>query len=128
MATRLQHIYPDELLIHPGETILEMIQDRNISQKELAIRTGFTEKHVSTVINGQKNISPEFAMKLEYALSVPASYWRNLQTNYDLEVVSFNEQHNISDEERMIAKELKPTVETLTKQELKVNNGAGFCL
>ncbi len=123
MATRLQHIFPDELLIHPGETILEMIQDRNISQKELAIRTGFTEKHISTVINGQKNISAEFAMRLEYALGVPASFWRNLQTNYDLEVVAFNEQHNISDEEKHIAKEVKQTVETLTNQEIKVNNG-----
>ena len=100
MATKLQHIFPDELLIHPGETILEMIEDRNISQKELAIRTGFTEKHISTVINGQKNISAEFAMKLEYALGIPASFWRNLQTNYDLEVVSFNEKHNISNEEK----------------------------
>ena len=123
MVTRLQHISLDELLIHPGETILEMIQDRNISQKELAIRTGFSEKHVSTVINGQKNISAEFAMKLEYALGVSASFWRNLQTNYDLEVVAFNEKHNITDEEKQIAKEVKQTVETLTNQEIKVNNG-----
>lgn len=123
MATKLQDISLDELLIHPGETILEMIQDRNISQKELAIRTGFTEKHVSTVINGQKNISAEFAMRLEYALGVPASFWRNLQTNYDLEVVSFNEKHNISDKEKQIAKEVKQTVEVLTNQKIKVNNG-----
>ena len=74
MATKLQHIFLDELLIHPGETILEMIQDRNISQKELAIRTGFTEKHNSTAINGQKNLSAEFAIKLEYALGIPASF------------------------------------------------------
>ena len=64
MVTKLPYISLDELLIHPGETILEIIQDRNISQKELAIRTGFSEKHVSTVINGQKNISAEFAMRL----------------------------------------------------------------
>lgn len=124
MATKLQHISLDELLIHPGETILEMIQDRNISQKELAIRTGFTEKHVSTVINGYKNISAEFAMKLQYALGVPASFWRNLQTNYDLEVVAFNEKYDITDEEKQIAKELKKTVETLTDLEIKLNNGA----
>lgn len=124
MVVRLQPTSPDEFLIHPGETILEMIQDRNISQKELAIRTGFTEKHISTVINGQKNISAEFAMKLEYALGVAASFWRNLQTNYDLEVVAFNEKHNISDEEKKIAKELKETVEMLTHQKLRVNNGA----
>lgn len=123
MATKLQHISPEELLIHPGETIQEVIQDRNITQKELAIRTGFTEKHISTVINGQKNISAEFAMKLEYALGIPASFWRNLQTNYDLEVVAFNEKHNISLEEKKIAKEVKDTVEILTNNKIKSNSG-----
>ena len=39
----------------------------------MAIRTDFSEKHVSTVINGQKSISPSFAKKLEYALKIPAS-------------------------------------------------------
>ncbi len=77
----------NELLIHPGETILEVINDREITQKELAIRTGFSEKHISTVINGKKSISEDLAKKLEYALDIPASFWRNLQTNYDLELV-----------------------------------------
>lgn len=124
MAIKQQHISPDVLLIHPGETIGEIIQDRNITQKELAIRTGFTEKHISTVINGQKNISADLAMKLEYALGIPASFWRNLQTNYDLEVVSFNEKHNISEEEKNIAKEVKKHVETLTGCEVKSSNGS----
>ena len=122
MVQKIQPIYLNELLIHPGETVLEMIQDRNISQKELAIRTGFSEKHISTVISGQKNISAEFAMKLEYALGVPASFWRNLQTNYDLEVVSFNEQHNISVEEQNIAKELKGPVETIMRTKIDTKN------
>lgn len=124
MAIKQQHISPDVLLIHPGETIGEIIQDRNISQKELAIRTGFTEKHISTVINGQKNISADLAMKLEYALGIPASFWRNLQTNYDLEVVSFNEMHNISEEEKNIAREVRKHVEIITKCPVRSNNGS----
>ena len=96
MGQKLQHTSP-EVLIHPGETILDVIQDRNITQKELAIKTGFAEKHISKVINGKNNISAEFAKRLEYALGIPASFWRNLQTNYDLEVVEFNEFHGITD-------------------------------
>lgn len=126
MVKRKQSISPDELLIHPGETILEVIQDRNITQKELAIRTGFTEKHISTVINGKKSISAEFAKKLEYALNIPASFWRNLQTNYDLEIVEFNEIHNITDEEKQIAKEIMPTVEALGNVNLKNKSNAVY--
>ena len=45
-----------EYIIHPGETLAEVIEDRNMTQRELAIRTGMTEKHISTVIHGQKGI------------------------------------------------------------------------
>ncbi|MGI6781435.1 MAG: HigA family addiction module antitoxin [Acholeplasmataceae bacterium] len=125
MVAKQQHTSPDVFLIHPGETIYEVIQDRNISQKELAIRTGYTEKHISTIINGQKNISAEFAKKLEYALNIPASFWRNLQTNYDLEVVEFNEKHSITEKESQIAKEIKQTVELITGKSFKSNQGIG---
>ena len=72
-----------DLIIHPGETLFEVIDDRNMTQKELAVRTGVTEKHVSTIINGTKPISVAYAKKLEYALGIEASFWINLQSNYD---------------------------------------------
>ena len=62
-----------EFIIHPGETIAEILEDRDMTQRELAVRTGVTEKHISTVINGQKNISAAFARKLEYALGIETS-------------------------------------------------------
>lgn len=113
MLNQLKNTYHNELIIHPGETILEMIQERNISQKELAIRTGYTEKHISTVINGTKGISSDFAKQLEYALAIDASFWRNLQTNYDLELIEYNEKHNISLEEIKISLDIKPVVKSL---------------
>ncbi len=64
-----------EFIIHPGgETLKEILDDRNMSQKELAIRTGVTEPHVSSVVNCQKAISVAYAKKLEYALGIDASF------------------------------------------------------
>ena len=60
-----------DLIIHPGETVKEVLDDRNMSQEELAIRTGFTPKHVSEVVNGKKGISPAFAKSLEYVFGMP---------------------------------------------------------
>lgn len=76
-------------IIHPGETIAEFLEERNMSQKELAIRCGVSEKHISTVISGQKNISVDFAKKLEYAFGIDAIFWINLQTNYDKELLEY---------------------------------------
>ena len=81
-----------DFIIHPGETIAESIEDRGITQKELSIRTGFTEKHISTVINGKKAISAKLALGLENALDIPSTFWKNLQANYDLELELFNEK------------------------------------
>ncbi|MBO4459419.1 MAG: HigA family addiction module antidote protein [Clostridiales bacterium] len=96
-----------DLIIHPGETLAELLEDREMSQRELAIRTGVTEKHISTVISGYKNISPVFARRLEYALGIKASFWMDLQANYDRELLLSEEINSISDEELAVLDNLK---------------------
>ena len=75
----------NDFIIHPGETLAEVLKDRKMPQKELAIKTGVSEKYISAVISGQKNISSSFANKLEYALGIEKAFWINLQTNYERE-------------------------------------------
>ena len=72
-----------DLVIHPGETIKEIILDRNMTQEELTIRTSYSSKHISEVISGKKTISSRFANALEYALGIPTEFWINLQSIYD---------------------------------------------
>ena len=103
-----------DYIIHPGDTLAEVIEDRDMSQKELAIRTGMTEKHISTVIHGQKGISVTFAKKLEYALGIEASFWINLQANYDRELLEFEELNNITEKELSVLKELKEVIKKWT--------------
>ena len=78
-----------EFIIQPGETLQEVLEDRNMSQKELAVRTKVTEKHISNVLSGLKPISVAFAKKLENALDIEAGFWINLQANYDRELLEF---------------------------------------
>lgn len=99
--------YALEFLIHPGETLKEVLEDREMTQNELAIRTGFTPKHISTVIKGKKGISPNLAKNLEYALDIDASFWCNLQNNYEQEIIELNQANNISKNELEILKHLK---------------------
>ena len=76
-----------DFIIHPGETIAEVLDEKNMSPKDLAIRCECSEKHISNVISGKKNISINFAKKLEYALGMDAIFWINLQANYDKELL-----------------------------------------
>lgn len=103
-----------DYIIHPGETLAEVLEDREMSQRELAVRTGMTEKHISTVIHGQKGISAAFARKLEYALGIETAFWMNLQANYDRELLEFEEVNNITEEELGVLKNLKEVIEVWT--------------
>ena len=56
----------------PGATIKEQLNDRAMSQKEFAIRMNLSEKHVSKLVNGEVQLTPEVAVRLETVLGVPA--------------------------------------------------------
>ena len=105
-----------EMIIHPGETLKEVLEDREMSQQELALRTGVTPKHISTVLSGEKNISVSFAKKLEYALDIDAEFWMNLQNLYDKELFEFDELHSISQEEINIFKSIKDVFKYITEK------------
>ena len=81
-----------DLIIHPGETIADVLENRGITQTELSSRIGVFPVYVSNVIAGKKAISVNFAMGLEYALGVPKSFWLNLKANYEAELLEINEE------------------------------------
>ncbi len=105
-----------DLIIHPGETIADVLEDRGITQAELSSRTGVSAAYVSNVIAGKKGISANFAMGLEYALGVPKSFWLNLQANYESELLEINEEQTITEEERSVREELKDVVKYLRQR------------
>lgn len=107
-----------DLIIHPGETLAEVLESRGMTQKELAVRTDVSEKHVSNIIKGKANISNRYSIKLEIALGIPARFWSNLQANYDRELLEYEEQHNISADELNVAKNLKGVIKYFVSKRL----------
>ena len=114
MVEKKRGISPD-LLIHPGETIADLLEERDMSQKELAKRTGVSEPFLSDVIHGRKDISKGLAMGLEYAFGVPSSFWLNLQANYDAELMELQKEQTISNEEREVYASLHDIIAYLRK-------------
>ena len=115
MATKTTGISRD-LIIHPGETIGDILEERGITQAELAAHTDVSPAYISSVISGKKNISTKFAMKLEYALGVPRSFWLNLQANYDAELLGFNEEATVSEDEKIAKSSLGEVISYLKKR------------
>lgn len=74
--------YAPDWVSPPGDTILDIIEERNWSQVELATRLGYSEKHVSQLINGKVPLSDETAMRLERVLGSNAGFWLAREAKY----------------------------------------------
>jgi HTH-type transcriptional regulator / antitoxin HigA len=74
--------YNPNKAIHPGHIISRSLEREGMTQKNLSERTGLTEKHLSQIINGEASITVETALLLENALGGAASFWINLEKNY----------------------------------------------
>ena len=91
---------------HPGEILQEKMNTCGMSRKELALRTNVSEKHICTIVNGDKGISAAFAKKLGYVYE-DSKYWMNLQAEYDSEQLRLQEENDISQEELDLLKILR---------------------
>jgi HTH-type transcriptional regulator / antitoxin HigA len=74
--------YDPDYAVPPGETLAEVLEDRAMSQAELARRTGMSAKHINLIIKGSASITPDTALKLERVLNIPARIWNALEANY----------------------------------------------
>ena len=72
---------PDHVSL-PGDTLQEVLDDREMPQAELAERTGRPKKTINEIIKGKAAITPETALQLERVLGIPASFWNELESNY----------------------------------------------
>ena len=53
------------IVVPPGATVREQLDDRGMTQKEFAARMDMSQKHVSRLINGEVQLTPDTARKLE---------------------------------------------------------------
>lgn len=74
-----------ELLPHPGESLLELLETYGMSQNELSKRIGYTPKHINEVCKGLKPITPDMAIRLSAVFNLSSDFWNNLQANYESE-------------------------------------------
>ncbi|MBW4568941.1 MAG: HigA family addiction module antidote protein [Tolypothrix carrinoi HA7290-LM1] len=82
MNHEIQNQYTPDYVSPPGETLQEILEEREMSQTELAERTGRPKKTINEIINGKAAITPETALQLERVLGIPATFWNNRERQY----------------------------------------------
>jgi len=81
--TDMDLVYAPAVVSPPGYTIADLLDERDMSQAELARRLGTAPKVVNEIIRGKAPISPGMAVDLERVLGTPATFWSTRQAQFD---------------------------------------------
>jgi addiction module HigA family antidote len=68
--------------VPPGEVLLEALEERGMTQSELARRTARPLKTINEIIKGKAAITADTAIQLERSLGISASFWTGLETRF----------------------------------------------
>ena len=73
--------------IHPGEILLEeFLSDHGVTSYALAKAIGVPTNRVTGIVNGDRSITADTALRFARFFGNSAKFWMNLQTHYDLEL------------------------------------------
>ena len=90
--------YTPDYAVAPGATLKETLEEKGLSQADLALRTGLAEKTISQIVNGIAALSYETAEKLELALGIPAKFWNARERSYREALVRIEELERLQDD------------------------------
>ncbi|SPF53816.1 Plasmid maintenance system antidote protein, XRE family [Candidatus Sulfopaludibacter sp. SbA4] len=72
--------------IHPGEHLGEELKELGMSAAELARNLDVPTNRVTAILNGQRAITGDTALRLAHFFGTSPEFWLNLQSLYELRV------------------------------------------
>src|SRR4029078_9308990 len=70
--------------IHPGEHLAEELEALGMSATELARQLKVPTNRITGILNGQRAITGDTALRLGHFFGTSPEFWLNLQALYDL--------------------------------------------
>ena len=72
--------------IHPGNFLLENLEELGITQYRLARAIGVPPRRINEIVHGRRSITADTALRIGRALGTTPEFWLNLQGHYDLDI------------------------------------------
>jgi addiction module HigA family antidote len=70
--------------VHPGEHLAEELEELDMSASELARQLNVPANRITGILNGQRAITGDTALRLGHFFGMSPQFWLNLQSLYDL--------------------------------------------
>jgi len=72
--------------IHQGQHLAEELEALNMSAAELARQLKVPTNRITAIVNGQRSITGDTALRLAHFFATTPEFWLNLQSLYDLHI------------------------------------------
>jgi len=72
------------IAIHPGEHLAEELKELGMSATELARQLDVPANRITQILNGQRVITGDTALRLAHFFGTTAEFWLNLQSLYEI--------------------------------------------
>jgi HTH-type transcriptional regulator / antitoxin HigA len=96
MNREMKNQYEPDYVVHPGETLKDALDERDMTQVDFARRTGRPLKTINEIVQGKSGITPDTALQMERVLGIPARFWNNLQAQYEEAVARKEERDRLA--------------------------------
>ena len=80
--------------IHPGEILADELEELGVTAAELGRTLRVPASRITQILNGQRGITADTALRLGQWFGTGAEFWMNLQKSYELR----RAQREIADE------------------------------
>ena len=74
------------IAIHPGEHLAVELKELGMSAAELARKLDVPTNRITGILNGQRGITGDTALRLSHFFGTSAEFWLNLQSLYELRI------------------------------------------
>jgi addiction module HigA family antidote len=76
--------------VHPGEILRDEIEALELSGKAFAEALDVPANRITAILNAQRGITADTALRLARYLGTTPEFWLDLQKNYELRVAQIN--------------------------------------
>ena len=83
--------------IHPGEHLAEHLKELDMSAAELARQLKVPTNRITAILNGQRAVTGDTALRLGHFFGTSPEFWMNLQKLYELRLAEQKSGEMIKD-------------------------------
>jgi len=82
--------------VHPGEILREELEALGLSAKAFAEALDVPANRVTAILNAQRGVTADTALRLARYLGTSPEFWLNLQKSYELRVAEIEKGKEIA--------------------------------